>query len=112
VEGVEVKSGIQERNRHDETFLSYARRSPCSTHAGRAESHRSAAEYRSHPRREAKRRIPVVGKTVAGYGCENRDFVRCFREGRQPGIEFRVGLEVVQMLVSAYRSAEEGRSLA
>ncbi len=57
--------------------------------------------------------MPVVGNEAAEYGYENenRHFVRCFLEGRQPGLNFHDGLEVVEMLMTAYMSAELGRTL-
>jgi predicted dehydrogenase len=57
--------------------------------------------------------MPLVGNEVAEYGYENenRHFVRCFREGRQPELGFAEGLEVVEMLMTAYMSAEQGRTL-
>lgn len=57
--------------------------------------------------------MPVVGNEAAEYGYENenRHFVHCFLEGRQPELGFREGLEVVEMLMTAYMSAELGRTL-
>lgn len=46
-----------------------------------------------------------------GYAGENRHFVRCFREGRPPELGFDDGVEVVRLLMAAYRSAEEGRAV-
>ncbi|WP_457653196.1 Gfo/Idh/MocA family protein [Rhodocaloribacter sp.] len=57
--------------------------------------------------------MPVVGNEAAEYGYEgeNRHFVRCFLEGRQPELDFRAGVEVMEMLMTAYMSAEEERAL-
>ncbi|GIV60700.1 Gfo/Idh/MocA family oxidoreductase [Rhodocaloribacter litoris] len=57
--------------------------------------------------------MPVVGNEASEYGYEdeNRHFVRCFLEGRQPELDFRAGLEVVELLMTAYMSAEQERTL-
>jgi predicted dehydrogenase len=49
---------------------------------------------------------------VYGYEAENRHFVRAFLGKETPRLTFDDGLEVVQLLMTAYRSAEEGRTLA
>jgi predicted dehydrogenase len=58
--------------------------------------------------------MPVVGNEAGEYGyeSENRYFVRCFREGNQPEESFEDGLEVTELLITAYMSAEQGRVLA
>lgn len=58
--------------------------------------------------------MPLVGNEAAEYGYENenRHFVRCFLEGRQPDLDFHAGLEVVELLMTAYLSAEQGRTVA
>ncbi|MEW6209687.1 MAG: Gfo/Idh/MocA family oxidoreductase [Acidobacteriota bacterium] len=55
--------------------------------------------------------MPVVGNEAAEYGYENenRYFVRCFVEGRQPEENFHDGLEVTKLLMTAYLSAEQER---
>jgi len=55
--------------------------------------------------------MPVVDDEEAAYGYEgeNRYFVSCFLEGRQPEEDFYDGLEVSQLLMTAYMSAEQGR---
>jgi predicted dehydrogenase len=55
--------------------------------------------------------MPVVDNEESAYGYEgeNRYFVRCFLEGRQPEENFYDGLEVSQLLMTAYMSAEQGR---
>ncbi|MEX2611556.1 MAG: Gfo/Idh/MocA family oxidoreductase [Gemmatimonadota bacterium] len=58
--------------------------------------------------------MPVVAQEWVAYGyeAENRHFVRAFLEGRAPMLTFEDGVEVVQLLMTAYQSAEEGRTLA
>ena len=46
-----------------------------------------------------------------GYEAENRYMVKCFSEGRQPEESFQDGLEVTELLMSAYMSAERERVL-
>jgi predicted dehydrogenase len=57
--------------------------------------------------------MPVVaGEAFAyGYEAENRHFVRAFLGHEKPMLTFSDGLEVVKLLMSAYQSAEEGRTL-
>lgn len=57
--------------------------------------------------------MPIIGNEAAEYGyeAENRHFIRCFIEGRQPELNFDDGLEVVELLMTAYMSAELGRTL-
>jgi predicted dehydrogenase len=58
--------------------------------------------------------MPIVPDEpgVYGYEAENRHFVRAFLGRETPLLTFDDGLEVVQLLMTAYRSAEEGRTLA
>lgn len=58
--------------------------------------------------------MPIVANEASAYGYEgeNRHFVRCFLDGRPPALDFRAGLEVVELLMTAYMSAEEERTLA
>jgi predicted dehydrogenase len=58
--------------------------------------------------------MPVLAGEAAAYGYEgeNRHFVRAFLHGTQPALTFEDGLEVVQILMAAYKSAEERRTLA
>jgi predicted dehydrogenase len=55
--------------------------------------------------------MPVVADEPAEYGyeAENRYFIQCFIEGRQPEENFYDGLEVTELLMSAYMSAERER---
>jgi predicted dehydrogenase len=57
--------------------------------------------------------MPVVGNEAAEYGYEaqNRYFVQCFLDGRQPEESFYDGLEVTKLLMTAYASAEQERTL-
>ncbi|MGH7481067.1 MAG: Gfo/Idh/MocA family protein, partial [Longimicrobiales bacterium] len=53
--------------------------------------------------------MPVVADEAAAYGYtgENRHFARAFLHGERPLLTFEEGLEVVRLLMSGYRSAEE-----
>jgi hypothetical protein len=53
--------------------------------------------------------MPVVGNEAAEYGYEgeNRHFVQKFRDGVQPEQDFRAGLEITELLMTAYMSAEK-----
>lgn len=57
--------------------------------------------------------MPVVANEAAAYGYENEDrhFVRAFLGKEPPRLTFDDGVEVVRLLMAAYRSAEEGRTL-
>ncbi|MFN0177603.1 MAG: Gfo/Idh/MocA family protein [Gemmatimonadales bacterium] len=57
--------------------------------------------------------MPVVANEAVAYGyeAENRHFVRAFLGKEEPLLTFVDGLEVVRVLMSAYRSAEAGRTL-
>jgi predicted dehydrogenase len=57
--------------------------------------------------------MPVIGDEPAEYGYEgeNRYFVRHFLDGVQPEEDFRAGLEVTELLMTAYMSAEQERTL-
>src|SRR5262249_45494975 len=58
--------------------------------------------------------MPVVPSetTEYGYEAENRYFVNCFLDGKQPDVNCYDGLEVTQLLMTAYKSAEEERAIA
>jgi predicted dehydrogenase len=58
--------------------------------------------------------MPVLAGEAAAYGYEgeNRHFVRAFLNGTRPELTFDDGLEVVRLLMTAYQSAERGRTLA
>ena len=57
--------------------------------------------------------MPVIAGEVAAYGyeAENRHFVQAFLRGEKPALTFDDGLEIVKLLMTAYRSAEEGRTI-
>jgi predicted dehydrogenase len=57
--------------------------------------------------------MPIVGNESAEYGYEgeNRAFVQSFRDGVQPALDFRAGLEVTELLMACYMSAEQERVL-
>ena len=58
--------------------------------------------------------MPVVANEAAAYGyeAEDRHFVRAFLGKEEPLLTFDDGLEVVRVLMTAYQSAEQGRTLA
>lgn len=58
--------------------------------------------------------MPVVAGEPAAYGyeAEDRHFVRAFLGREAPRLTFEDGLEVVELLMSAYQSAEQGRTLS
>ena len=58
--------------------------------------------------------MPVVASEAAAYGyeAEDRHFVRVFLGKEKPRLTFEDGLEVVKVLMTAYASAEAGRTLA
>lgn len=58
--------------------------------------------------------MPLVGNEASEYGYEgeNRHFARCFVDGQQPELDFYAGLEVVELLMTSYMSAEEERTIA
>lgn len=58
--------------------------------------------------------MPVLAGEAAAYGyeAENRHFTRAFLHGTQPALTFEDGLEVVQLLMAAYKSAEERKTIA
>jgi predicted dehydrogenase len=58
--------------------------------------------------------MPVISgePAVYGYEAEDRHFVRAFLGREAPELAFDDGLEVVKLLMTAYMSAEQGRTLA
>lgn len=58
--------------------------------------------------------MPVIANEAAAYGYENEDrhFVRVFLGKEAPLLTFDDGLEVVKLLMAAYQSAEQGKTLA
>src|ERR687896_991516 len=57
--------------------------------------------------------MPVVASEAVAYGyeAEDRHFVRVFLGHEKPRLTFDDGLEVVQVLMTAYQSAEQGKTL-
>ena len=57
--------------------------------------------------------MPVVANEAAAYGyeAEDRHFVRAFLGKESPKLTFDDGLEVVKVLMTAYQSAEQGKTL-
>lgn len=57
--------------------------------------------------------MPVVANEAAAYGYESEDrhFVRAFLGKETPRLTFDDGLEVVSLLMTAYQSAELGKTL-
>src|SRR6266704_283914 len=57
--------------------------------------------------------MPVVAGEAAAYGyeAEDRHFVRVFLGRDAPQLTFDDGLEVVRLLMTAYMSAEQGKTL-
>ena len=58
--------------------------------------------------------MPVVANEAVAYGyeAEDRHFVRAFLGEGKPLLTFDDGLDVVRVLMTAYMSAEQGRTLA
>ena len=58
--------------------------------------------------------MPVVAGEAAAYGyeAENRHMVRAFLRGEPPMLTFDDGVEVVRLLMTAYQSAEQGKTVA
>ncbi len=57
--------------------------------------------------------MPVVAEEAAvyGYTAENRHMARAFLRGEKPMLTFQDGVEVVQILMAAYMSAQQGKTL-
>jgi predicted dehydrogenase len=57
--------------------------------------------------------MPVVPNEAAAYGyeAEDRHFVRAFLRKEKAKLTWDDGLEVVQMLMTAYQAAEQGKTL-
>jgi predicted dehydrogenase len=58
--------------------------------------------------------MPVVPNEAVAYGyeAEDRHFCRVFRGKEEPRLTFDDGIEVVKMLMTAYQSAEQGKTLS
>src|SRR5438876_5351680 len=57
--------------------------------------------------------MPVVASEAAAYGyeAEDRHFVHCFLNKKKPSLTWDDGLNVVKVLMTAYMSAEQGRTI-
>ena len=57
--------------------------------------------------------MPVVGNEESEYGyeAENRHMVRSFLEGKRPEEDFDDGLNVTELLMTAYMSAERDKTI-
>ena len=57
--------------------------------------------------------MPVVPDewTAYGYEAENRHFTQAFLKGETPSLTFDDGVEVMQILMTSYMSAEQGKTL-
>lgn len=57
--------------------------------------------------------MPVLGNEPAEYGYEAQDryFVQRFLDGKQPDENFHDGLEITELLMTAYMSAEQERTV-
>jgi len=58
--------------------------------------------------------MPVLADeaNAYGYSAENRHLVRSFLHGTKPALTFEDGVEVVKILMAAYQSAEERKTIA
>ncbi len=58
--------------------------------------------------------MPIVSDEESEYGYvgENRHMVKSFLEGKRPGESFADGLNVTELLMTAYMSAEQGKTIA
>lgn len=58
--------------------------------------------------------MPVVAAEAVAYGyeAEDRHFVRAFLGKEKPMLTFHDGLDVVRLLMAAYMSAEQGKTVA
>jgi predicted dehydrogenase len=57
--------------------------------------------------------MPVVAQEEVEYGyeAENRHMVRCFLEGRRPEENFSDGVNVTELLMTAYMSVEQEKTI-
>jgi predicted dehydrogenase len=57
--------------------------------------------------------MPVIADEAASYGyeAENRHFVQAFTHGDRPMLTFDDGVEVMKILMTAYMSAQQGKTL-
>ena len=57
--------------------------------------------------------MPIVSneENAYGYDVENRHMVQCFLDGRRPDETFEDGLAITELLMAAYMSADEERTV-
>jgi predicted dehydrogenase len=57
--------------------------------------------------------MPVVSNEAEAYGytAENRHMVESFLAGKRPEENFDDGLDVTRLLMAAYMSAEQGKTI-
>src|SRR5690606_27537145 len=57
--------------------------------------------------------MPVVAEEWVAYGyeAEDRHFVRAFLRDEKPMLTFDDGIETAKLLMTAYQSAQEGKTL-
>src|SRR4029078_10084577 len=57
--------------------------------------------------------MPVLGNEAAEYGYESQDryFVQCFLDGKQPEESFYDGLEITRLFMTAYMSVEQAEKI-
>ena len=57
--------------------------------------------------------MPIVSNEteVYGYTAENRHMVECFLAGKRPEENYDDGLDVTRLLMAAYMSAEQGKTI-
>ena len=57
--------------------------------------------------------MPIVSNEaeVYGYTAENRHMIDCFLAGKRPEENFDDGLDVTRLLMAAYMSAEQGKTI-
>ena len=57
--------------------------------------------------------MPILGNEPAEYGYESQDryMVQCFLDGKQPEENFYDGLEISELLMTSYMSAEQERTI-
>ena len=57
--------------------------------------------------------MPVVSNEAEAYGytAENRHMVECFLNGKRPDENFEDGLDVTRLLMAAYMSAEQSKTI-
>ena len=77
------------------------------------EASSNAGEYLIEKQNAEMGLMPVVASEPAAYGyeAENRHYVNAFLGRVKPMLTFHDGVEVVKLLMAAYQSAEEARTI-